>query len=112
MRSHREGMLLSHNITVEVILGKFYQFSVPILLSVTDTLLCLNEQKMTYCIRRDGFVTDGEDYCPSRLFNAFEPIRILGQTTKKKLQEKHDSWQAKHVILVTQTRTHISELIA
>ena len=74
---------------------KVYQFSVPILLSVTDTLLCLNEQEMTSCIRRDGFVYGGGDHCPSRLFNAFEPIRILGQTTKKKLREKHDSWQAK-----------------
>ena len=66
---------------------------------------------MTSCIRRDGFVKGGGDYCPSRLFNAFEPIRILGQTTKENLREKQDSWQAKHVILVTQARTHISELI-
>ena len=66
---------------------------------------------MTSCIRRDGFVLGGGNYCPSRLFNAFEPIRILGQTTKENLREKHDSWQAKHVILVTQARAHIGELI-
>ena len=33
-----------------------FQFSVPILSSVTDTLLFLNDQKMTSFIRRDGFV--------------------------------------------------------